>query len=252
MTVASLLSVEAVNTFYGESHVLRDVTFELRPGEVVGILGRNGVGKTTTLQTILGIPAPRSGAIRYRGEPISGCKPWDIVGRGIGWIPQGHRIFPNLSVIENLELAAARARPGAWSLARIHEQFPRLQARRDAPGNALSGGEQQMLAIARSLIQNPDLFLMDEPSEGLSPLIVQEIGRLIRHLRSLGTTILVVEQRLSFALSVADRVLIMNKGAIAYSGVPRDLEANPQIKQLYLGMGLHVGDEAHLSQGPHE
>ncbi len=240
MTDQPILSLRGVNTYYGESHILHDLGFDLFPGEIVGILGRNGVGKTTTLQSILGIPAPRSGEVRLRGEIISGLPTYDIVTRGVGWVPQGHRIFPTLTVVENIELAAARARLGPWNLDTIYKAFPRLHTRRDARGGSLSGGEQQMLAIARALVQNPDLFLMDEPSEGLSPLIVQEVGALIKRLNSEGASILLVEQNLAFALSIANRILIMNKGAIVYSGTPDDIRNDPDISHRFLGMGTTV------------
>jgi branched-chain amino acid transport system ATP-binding protein len=237
-----LLSLRGVDTFYGESHILHGVTFDVFPGEIVGILGRNGVGKTTTLQSILGIPSPRYGEIRLRQETISGLPTYDIVTRGVGWVPQGHRIFPTLTVIENLELARARARPGRWNLDAIYEAFPRLHTRREARGGSLSGGEQQMLAIARTLIQNPDMFLMDEPSEGLSPLIVGEVGALIRKLNAEGASILIVEQNLAFALSVAHRILIMNKGTIVYSGSPDDIRNDPDIGHRFLGTGVTVAE----------
>jgi len=232
-----LLSLRDVNTFYGESHILQNLSFDLHKGEIVGILGRNGVGKTTTLQSILGIPAPRTGEIRLSGDLISGLPTHSIVARGVGWVPQGHRIFPTLTVVENIELAAARARPGSWNVENVYDAFPRLRVRRDAYGGSLSGGEQQMLAIARALVQNPDVFLMDEPSEGLSPLIVQEVGALIRRLNAEGGTILLVEQNLAFALSIADRILIMTKGAIVYSGTPDDIRNDPDITHRFLGMG---------------
>jgi len=232
-----LLSLRDVNTFYGESHILQNLSFDLHKGEIVGILGRNGVGKTTTLQSILGIPAPRTGEIRLSGDLISGLPTHSIVARGVGWVPQGHRIFPTLTVVENIELAAARARPGSWNVENVYDAFPRLRVRRDAYGGSLSGGEQQMLAIARALVQNPDIFLMDEPSEGLSPLIVQEVGALIRRLNAEGGTILLVEQNLAFALSIADRILIMTKGAIVYSGTPDDIRNDPDITHRFLGMG---------------
>jgi branched-chain amino acid transport system ATP-binding protein len=237
-----LLSLRGVDTFYGESHILHGLTFDVLPGEIVGILGRNGVGKTTTLQSILGIPSPRNGEIRLRQEAISGLPTYEIVARGVGWVPQGHRIFPTLTVIENLELALARARPGPWNLDAIYKAFPRLHTRREARGGSLSGGEQQMLAIARTLIQNPDIFLMDEPSEGLSPLIVGEVGALIRKLNAEGASILIVEQNLAFALSVAHRILIMNKGTIVYSGSPDDIRSNPDIGHRFLGTGVTVGE----------
>jgi branched-chain amino acid transport system ATP-binding protein len=237
-----LLSVRDVNTFYGESHILHDLTFDVFPGEVVGILGRNGVGKTTTLQSILGVPAPRSGEVCLREEMISGLPTYEIVTRGVGWVPQGHRIFPTLTVVENIELALARARPGRWKLDTIYEAFPRLYTRRSARGGSLSGGEQQMLAIARVLVQNPDVFLMDEPSEGLSPLIVGEVGGLIKKLNEEGASFLVVEQNLAFALSVAHRILIMNKGTIVYSGTPDDIRNDPEIGHRFLGMGVTVAE----------
>ena len=232
-----VLSLRSVNTYYAESHILHDLSFDLFKGEIVAILGRNGVGKTTTLQTVLGIPSPRRGEVVLNGENIAGLPTFDIVMRGVGWVPQGHRIFPTLSVVENIGLAAARARPGHWNIDTIYKAFPRLNTRRDARGGSLSGGEQQMLAIARALVQNPDLFLMDEPSEGLSPLIVQEVHALIKRLNTEGNTILLVEQNLAFALSIAHRVLIMNKGAIVYSGKPDDIRNDPEISHRFLGMG---------------
>jgi branched-chain amino acid transport system ATP-binding protein len=234
----SLLSLQDVHTYYGASHILHGVSLEVRPGEVVGLLGRNGMGKTTTLQTILGLPPPRRGKILFRGEVISGRPTYVIVENGVGWVPQGHRIFPTLTVIENLELAAAKARPGRWTLDEMYRLFPRLHARRDARGDALSGGEQQMLAIARALVQNPSLMLMDEPSEGLSPLLVQEVANIISHLHEQGVSILMVEQNLHFALGIADKILIMNKGAILFSGLPQELARNDQLCRQYLGVGV--------------
>jgi branched-chain amino acid transport system ATP-binding protein len=234
----SLLSLQDVHTYYGASHILHGVSLEVRPGEVVGLLGRNGMGKTTTLQTILGLPPPSRGKILFRGEVISGRPTYVIVENGVGWVPQGHRIFPTLTVVENLELAAAKARPGRWTLDEMYRLFPRLHARRDARGDALSGGEQQMLAIARALVQNPKLMLMDEPSEGLSPLLVQEVGNIISHLHEQGVSILMVEQNLHFALGIAEKILIMNKGAILFSGLPQELARNDQLCRQYLGVGV--------------
>jgi branched-chain amino acid transport system ATP-binding protein len=233
-----ILSLSGVNTYYGDSHILHDLSFEMAPGEVAVLLGRNGVGKTTTIQTILGLPAPRRGAITFEGQPIAGRPTYAIVRSGIGWVPQGHRIFPTLSVDENLALAAAKARPGPWTVPEIHRLFPRLQARRGARGDALSGGEQQMLAIARTLVQNPSLILMDEPSEGLSPLLIREIGDIILHLRKEGVSTLLVEQNLDLALAVADRVFIMNKGAIVLSGSSASIERNADAVKHYLGVGV--------------
>jgi branched-chain amino acid transport system ATP-binding protein len=234
---SALLALNDVHTYYGDSHILHGVSFSVNSGEVVALLGRNGVGKSTTIQTILGLPSPRSGEIRFRGETISGLATYDIVRRGIGWVPQGHRIFPALSVEENLQLAAAKARPGRWSLAQAYEFFPRLYERSTARGNALSGGEQQMLAIGRALVQNPDLILMDEPSEGLSPRLVEEVGEIIKRLNQQGVAILLVEQNLNFALGICRRLLIMNKGTILYSGDPAEIQTNQDILHQYLGVG---------------
>lgn len=233
----ALLTLDSVDTYYDDSHILHGVSLSVNAGEAVALLGRNGVGKSTTIQTILGLPPPRSGTIRFRGEVISGLPTYEIVQRGIGWVPQGHRVFPTLSVEENLWLAAAKARPGRWSLAQAYEFFPRLHERRAARGDSLSGGEQQMLAIGRALTQNPDLVLMDEPSEGLSPRLVEEVGQIIKRLNEQGVAILLVEQNLNFALGIGQRVLIMNKGAIIYSGEPSRIEGNERILHQYLGVG---------------
>jgi branched-chain amino acid transport system ATP-binding protein len=235
---APLLELRNVESYYGDSHILHSVSLAVRPSEIIALLGRNGVGKTTTIQTILGLPVPRKGEIRFKGELISGLPTYEIVRRGIGWVPQGHRIFPTLSVDENLQLAAAKARPGRWSLKDTYELFPRLQTRRDARGDTLSGGEQQMLAIARALVQNPDLVLMDEPSEGLSPRLVEEVGEIITRLHEQGVAILLVEQNLNFALSVAQHLLIMNKGSILFSGKPLEIAGDDQLCRQYLGVGI--------------
>lgn len=235
-----VLELSGVHSYYGESHILHDISLTVQPGEIVALLGRNGVGKTTTIQTILGLPVPRRGEVRFKGELISGLPTYDIVRRGIGWVPQGHRIFATLSVDENLQLAAAKARPGTRSVKDIYELFSRLKARRDARGDTLSGGEQQMLAIARALVQNPDCLLMDEPSEGLSPRLVEEVGEIIKRLHEQGVSILLVEQNLNFALGVAQRLLIMNKGSILFSGRPQDIANNDQLSRQYLGVGVGV------------
>ena len=175
----ALLSLEEIHTYYGNSHILQGVSLEVRAGEVVALLGRNGVGKTTTVQSILGLPAPRRGRVLLRDRDVAGQSPHAIVRAGVGWVPQGHRIFPTLSVDENLRLAARNRRPGRWDVDGVYGLFPRLRERSTARGGSLSGGEQQMLAIGRTLVQNPDVILMDEPSEGLSPRIVDEVGRII-------------------------------------------------------------------------
>jgi branched-chain amino acid transport system ATP-binding protein len=235
---APLLEILGIESYYGDSHILHGVTLSVQPSEIIALLGRNGVGKTTTIQTILGLPAPRSGEIRFKGELISDLPTYEIARRGIGWVPQGHRIFPTLSVDENLQLAAAKARPGPWSPKDTYDLFPRLQTRRSARGDTLSGGEQQMLAIARALVQNPDLLLMDEPSEGLSPRLVEEVGEIIKRLHEQGVAILLVEQNLNFALSIAQRLLIMNKGSILFSGRPQEIADDDRLCRQYLGVGI--------------
>jgi branched-chain amino acid transport system ATP-binding protein len=236
-----LLEVDDIHTFYGDSHILQGVSFAIAPGQVVGLLGRNGVGKTTTLQSILGLPAPRSGAIRLHGQAIAGQPTYTIIRAGVGWVPQGHRIFPTLTAEENLALAAVHARPGPWSMARIFDLFPRLAERRHARGGTLSGGEQQMLAIARALVQNPELILMDEPTEGLSPKIVEEVGHVIGRLNAEGCAIFLVEQNLAFALRVTSRILVMNKGRIVFSGEPKQLSADEELCRQYVGVTASGG-----------
>jgi branched-chain amino acid transport system ATP-binding protein len=231
-----LLAVNGIHTYYGESHVLQGVSLSVDAGRVVALLGRNGVGKTTTIQTILGLPAPRAGDILLREKKISGRPTYEIVRSGIGWVPQGHRIFPTLTVRENLTLAARYARPGAWNLARVFTLFPSLAERAGLRGSNLSGGEQQMLAIGRALVQNPDLILMDEPSEGLSPRLVDEIGDVILKLSGEGCAVFLVEQNLAFGLRVADSVLVMNKGRIVFAGAPNALAADDEICRQYLGL----------------
>jgi branched-chain amino acid transport system ATP-binding protein len=234
-----ILSLSDVNTYYGDSHILHNLSFEIHEGEVATLLGRNGVGKTTTIQTILGLPPPRRGAINFQGKSIVGRPTFSIAQCGIGWVPQGHRIFPSLTVNENLALAAAKARPGPWNIAEIHRLFPGLKARRGVRGDALSGGEQQMLAIARALIQNPSLILMDEPSEGLSPRLVKEVEDIILHLRTIGVSTLLVEQNFDLALAVADRVFIMSKGAIQFSGSSAETKESIDTVRHYLGVGVN-------------
>jgi branched-chain amino acid transport system ATP-binding protein len=234
--MTTLLSVADIHTYYGDSHILQGISFELAAGQVLGILGRNGVGKTTLLQSILGLPVPRAGEIRFKGKVISGLPTYAIVRAGMAWVPQGHRVFPSLTVLEGLQLAARHARPGPWNLDRVLEQFPILKERGNARAGTLSGGEQQMLAIGRALVANPELILMDEPSEGLSPRIVDEVGDIVQRLNSEGCAILIVEQNLSFALRHTKSVLVMNKGRIVYSGRSQELAADETICRQYLGV----------------
>ena len=236
MNAAPLLSLEDVQTKYGNSQILHGISFEIETGQILGLFGRNGVGKTTTIQTIIGLPSPSSGKIHLEGQRISGLPTHQIVGRGVSWVPQGHRVFRALTLEENLALAAAKSQRGPWTLERIYEHFPRLAERRKSFADRLSGGEQQMLAIARALIQNPRLFLMDEPSEGLAPAIVEEIAVIIEWLRDEGCSILLVEQNLSFGLRLAQKVVVMNKGQIVFSGTSEMLSNNVQVLREFLGV----------------
>lgn len=235
-----LLWVKDIHTYYGDSHILQGISFELDHGEVLGILGRNGVGKTTMLQSLIGLPTPRSGEIQFKGLSICGLPTYAIIRSGVAWVPQGHRIFPSLTVMEGLKLAAHHSRPGPWNIERVIALFPILKERARARAGTLSGGEQQMLAIGRALVSNPELILMDEPSEGLSPRIVDEVGDIIGRLNREGCAILIVEQNLSFALRFTKRVLVMNKGQIVYSGSSQELAGNEQVCRQYLGVTASV------------
>ena len=231
----SLLEIEAINSFYGDSHILFDVSLTVGRNEVVALLGRNGAGKTTTLRSIMGVLAPRSGTIRLDGQVISGLPPYRIARMGMQLVPEERAIFGQLTVEENLRLAALTA-PNAWSLDRIYEFFPRLGERRRSGGRQLSGGEQQMLAIARALIRDAQVILLDEPFEGLAPLIVRDLVRISRDLAAQGRTILVVEQNVVAALSFADRVYVLNNGHVAWEGTPAALRGDPALMKAHLGV----------------
>ena len=229
-----MLDVADVHTYYGESHVLHGVTLTVADGEVLTILGRNGMGKTTLIRSIIGFTPPREGTVRLKGQDVAGFPPYRLVERGVALVPQGRRVFPSLSVRENLDVA--RRGKGRWSVERVYELFPRLRERAENRANKLSGGEQQMLAIARALMSNPELLLMDEPTEGLAPLLVREVGRVIGELKREGLSILLVEQNLPLALGVADRVHILSRGQIVYTGAPAALAADEDVKSRYLGV----------------
>jgi branched-chain amino acid transport system ATP-binding protein len=231
-----MLELDAVHAYYGESHILQGVSLSVREGEVVCLLGRNGAGKTTTLLTIMGYLAPRAGTIRFRGESIGALAPHRVARLGFGFVPQERGIFPSLTVRENLTVFARRAGPQGWTLERVYARFPRLRERERNLGFQLSGGEQQMLSIARALMLNPALLLLDEPSEGLAPLIVEEILGVIRGLRDDGLAVLLVEQNLHAALTLGDRLLVMNKGAICFSGSAAELRGNEAVQRSYLAL----------------
>jgi branched-chain amino acid transport system ATP-binding protein len=231
----SLLEVDAIDTYYGDAHTLFGVSLRVEQHEVVALLGRNGAGKTTALKTIMGVIAPRRGAIRFAGEPIQGLPPYKIARRGVQLVPDERRIIGGLTVEENLVLAGLTAAE-RWSLERIYAMFPRLQERRRQRGRELSGGEQQMLAIARALVREPRLILLDEPFEGLAPLIVQDLLGVCRTLAEEGRTIVIVEQNVHAALALAQRCYILNNGHLVYEGTPAGLRAEAELMHRLLGV----------------
>jgi branched-chain amino acid transport system ATP-binding protein len=232
-----MLRLADVQTYYGESFVLQGVTLEVRKDSVVALLGRNGMGKTTTIRSIIGFNPPRRGTITFKGKDITGLEPYKVARLGIGLVPQGRQIFASLSVEENLTMSARTMKKAeAWVLENVYSHFPVLKKRARVRGNQLSGGEQQMLAIGRALMTNADLLLMDEPSEGLAPIIVKEIASIIRQLKESGLSILLVEQNLPMALGVADYVYVMSKGVVVHECTPAELRANDEIKAKYIGV----------------
>ena len=231
----SLLEVKGLNSYYGDSHILFDVSLRVEKNEVVALLGRNGAGKSTTLKSLMGVVTPRTGSVTLDGAEIAGQKSHSIAAAGMQLVHEERRIFGSLNVEENLILAGLTA-PGKWPLARIYETFPRLKERRTSRGTDLSGGEQQMLAIARALIRDPKIILLDEPFEGLAPLIVKELVRVCRELARAGQTIVLVEQNLAATLALAQRVYIINNGHIAHEGPAAEIKARPETLQRYLGV----------------
>lgn len=230
-----MLHVDHIHTFYGESHVLHGVSLSVKEGQLCTILGRNGMGKTTTVHSIIGFTSPRQGKVLFKGEEMQKLTSYQISQKGIAIAPQGRRIFTNLTVKENLTIAARLGKKNQWTLEKIYELFPRLQERQTSMGGNLSGGEQQMLSIGRALMTNPQLLLLDEPSEGLSPIMVQEVMKIVTNLKKEGLSMLMVEQNLSMALSVADNVSILNKGQVVFDGTTTQLKANQEVRSRYLG-----------------
>jgi len=231
-----MLVIDDIHTYYEQSHVLQGVSLQVREGEVVALLGRNGVGKSTTIKSVIGFQQPRRGYISLCDVDITHLPSHHIARLGAGLVPQGRSIFPTLTVHENIMLAARGTRNGTWHLERVLETFPILADRLTHLGQQLSGGEQQMLAIARALMTNPSLLLLDEPSQGLAPLIIIEIGSIISSLREQGLSILLIEQNLHLALRVADRVYVMSKGRIVFTGTPSELRNNENVLRRYLGV----------------
>ena len=232
----TILGVEDVYTSYGLSQVLFGVSLRVSPGECVCLLGRNGVGKTTTMRSIMGLTAPRRGRVEWKGQDITGWAPWDVAQAGIGFVPEDRRIFADLTVWENLDVASRGRRNGGFTVERVFDLFPKLRELVDRQGGFLSGGEQQMLTIARTLMGNPELLLLDEPSEGLAPLVVEHLKEQISRLKSEGLTILLAEQNVEFCLDLADRVYVLEKGHIRYEGTARDFRADESIRHQYLAL----------------
>lgn len=232
-----ILKLSDIHTYYGESHALQGVSLGMEEGSVTALLGRNGMGKTTTVHSIIGITPPLKGFIFFKGRDITQLQSYQIAREGIALIPQGRRIFSSLSVKENLTVAAIQKGSGAeWTLGKIYSLFPILEQRSNVKGNLLSGGEQQMLAIGRGLMTNPKLLLMDEPSEGLAPLVIKDLINVIKQLHQTGLSILIVEQNLQMALAVASNVYILNKGNVVYESSPSELKKNEKILNTYLGV----------------
>ncbi len=235
--MTSLLSVEDIRTAYGLSQVMFGISLEVAQGECVCLLGRNGVGKSTTMRSIMGLTPPRAGRVVWRGQDVAGWPPYRIARAGIGFVPEDRRIFAELSVWENLDVAARAARrPGRWTIPRVCELFPVLSERRNQRGGFLSGGEQQMLTIARALVGNPGLLLLDEPSEGLAPLVVALLRQKIAELKAEGLTILLAEQGVAFSLALADRVYVLEKGTVRHAGPAAELRDDPALLDRLLAL----------------
>jgi branched-chain amino acid transport system ATP-binding protein len=234
--MALALEIKNINTFYGYSHVIYDASLEVREATVVALLGRNGVGKTTMLRSIMGLTRAQSGEILFYGKDIRTLEPFVISKLGVGYVPQGRRLFSSLTVREHLEVYYRKGFGGGWDPEKALEFFPRLRERYTSKAGDLSGGERQMLAIARALVTNPKLIIMDEPTEGLAPMVVAEVGRLIKLIKEEGFTILLTEQKMKFALDLADESYILSKGQIVYHGLPKDLMSDEYTKKTYLGV----------------
>jgi len=235
-----LLDVQDLNTYYGTSHVLQGISLNLNKGEMVALLGRNGMGKSTTLKSIMGLVKPKSGSVTFQEKDITRYPPYKVARAGIGYVPEDRRIFPNLSVLDNLDIGVKGGKiaepnnPNVWTMGRIFRHFPMLQKRAQQKGRFLSGGEQQMLTIGRSLMGNPDLLLVDEPTEGLAPLLVKEVRDILEEINKAGVSILLVEHNIKVALSLANRIYLMGKAHIGFAGTPEELETHPEMREKYL------------------
>jgi branched-chain amino acid transport system ATP-binding protein len=235
-----LLEVQDLNTFYGTSHVLQGISLTVSQGELVALLGRNGMGKSTTLKSIMGVVKAKSGSVVFKGKDICGYPSYKTARAGIGYVPEDRRIFPNLNVVDNLLLGVKGGKiknandPKTWTVERIFQHFPMLEKRSKSKGMHLSGGEQQMLTIGRSLMGNPDLLLVDEPTEGLAPLMVKEVRDVLAEINKAGVSILLVEHNLKVAMSLAHRLYLMGKAHVGFTGTVEELKANPEARAKYL------------------
>ncbi|MGL4634456.1 MAG: ABC transporter ATP-binding protein [Beijerinckiaceae bacterium] len=233
-----LLSVKGINAFYGRAHILHGITFDMADGEVVALLGRNGAGKSTTMKAIMGLVPPSSGTVEFAGNAIAGREPFEIARLGLGYVPEERRIFSELTVMENLSVGERPARSGAprWTPDALFEIFPNLGRMKDRPGGQMSGGEQQMLTIARTLMGNPRLVLLDEPSEGLAPVIIEDMAKAIIRLKREGLSVLISEQNLHFAQLVAERAVVVEKGLVRFDGTMQTLISDKSIREQYLAV----------------
>jgi branched-chain amino acid transport system ATP-binding protein len=232
----AILEIQDIHTYYGDAYVLQGLSLKVEEGQILGLLGRNGVGKTTLVNSVVGFNPPRRGRILFRGVDITQVSSFETVRSGMGLVPQGRRVFPSLSVEENLKVAERGISRRGWNSERVYALFPRLKERRAQRAKTLSGGEQQMLAIGRGLMTNPDCLIMDEPSEGLAPIIIQGVWEAIGKLKDEGLSILLVEQNAALALKLVDYVHVMSKGRVVYSATPKELWANEEVKSSYLGI----------------
>jgi len=234
----NLIEARALHTYYGASHILHGVDFSVRRGETVGLMGRNGMGKSTLLKSILGLVPPREGEVRVKGRPVNGISPHVIARMGLAYVPEGRGIFPNLSVRENLVMGARAGVDGRldWTFERVMETFPRLAERLDHGGAQLSGGEQQMLTIGRALMTHPDLLILDEATEGLAPLIAREIWAIVRRIRQAGIAAVIVDKNFEAVSAIADRVVILVKGSVVYEGASSELRSKPELHKQHLGI----------------
>jgi branched-chain amino acid transport system ATP-binding protein len=236
--MSAMLEITGLDAYYGRAHILQGVSFSMQRGEVLALMGRNGAGKSTTMKAVMGLVPPAGGSVRFEGQRVDGHEPFEIARMGIGYVPEDRRVFSELTVMENLSVAQRPARADAphWTPERLFALFPNLGRMRDRPGGAMSGGEQQMLTIARTLMGNPRLVLLDEPSEGLAPVIVEEMAKTILALKSEGLTVLISEQNLHFAGNVADRAAIIEKGIIRFTGTMEELKADEAVRAQYLSV----------------